>query len=230
MGLLERLGQDIAQRKIEVLAVVFPRLAREHGNDRAHRVFPDRALVAKPSAERVQLGDARALAHPELDAPVREQVERAHALGDPRRVIRGELDDSVREANATGALARGGEEDLGRRGVGVLLEEVMLDLPRVVVAEPVGELDLVERVVQQLVFASLVPRPGELVLVEDPELHRGSSLRFLPRYNTDSRGCIGASAAIVELVAIKDQAFTSGSDASPFMPANATARRLGSRR
>ena len=34
----------------------------------------------------------------------------------------------------------------------VLLEEVVLDLPGVVVAEPVGQLDLVERVLDQLVL------------------------------------------------------------------------------
>ena len=53
----------------------------------------------------------------------------------------------------------------------VLLEEVVLDLPRVVVAEPVGELDLVEAVLEQLVLAVVGPRARELVLVEDPEPH-----------------------------------------------------------
>ena len=67
-------------------------------------------------------------------------------------------------------LARG-EEHLGRGGVRVLLEEVVLDLPHVLDAELVGELDLVERVLDELVLASLVPGPAELVLVEDAELH-----------------------------------------------------------
>ena len=56
-----------------------------------------------------------------------------------------------------GALARRGEEHLGRRGVAVLLEEVVLDLPGVVVAEPVGQLDLVERVLEQLVLVVSLP-------------------------------------------------------------------------
>ena len=60
----------------------------------------------------------------------------------PRR----ELHDPVAEPDALGALARRGEEHLGGRGVRVLLEEVVLDLPDVVEAEPVGELDLLERV------------------------------------------------------------------------------------
>ena len=37
----------------------------------------------------------------------------------------------------------------------VLLEEVVLDLPDDVEAEPVGELDLVERVLDQLELAAL---------------------------------------------------------------------------
>jgi hypothetical protein len=39
----------------------------------------------------------------------------------------------------------------------VLLEEVMLDLPRVVEAKAVGELDLIERVVEQVVFVVATP-------------------------------------------------------------------------
>ncbi len=37
----------------------------------------------------------------------------------------------------------------GARGVGVLLEEVVLDLPHVLDAELVGELDLIERVLDE---------------------------------------------------------------------------------
>ena len=51
------------------------------------------------------------------------------------------------------ALAARGEEHLGRGGVRVLLEEVVLDLPRVVDAELVGELDLVERVLEEPLLA-----------------------------------------------------------------------------
>jgi hypothetical protein len=48
---------------------------------------------------------------------------------------------------------------------------VVLDLPGVVVAEAVGQLDLHERVLEEPVLAARFPRAGELVLVEDPELH-----------------------------------------------------------
>src|SRR5260221_8550907 len=43
--------------------------------------------------------------------------------------------------------------------------------PRVVVAKAVGELDLVEAVLEEFVFGVFVPRPRELVFIEDPEFH-----------------------------------------------------------
>ena len=69
------------------------------------------------------------------------------------------------------ALGTGGEEDLGRGGVRVLLEEVVLDLPGVVDPEPVGELYLVEGLVEEAELVSLLPGAWQLVLVEDSELH-----------------------------------------------------------
>ena len=45
----------------------------------------------------------------------------------------------------------------------------MLDLPRVVDAEPVGELHLVEGLLEQLLLGVVAPGARELVLVEDPE-------------------------------------------------------------
>src|SRR5262249_25579854 len=85
-------------------------------------------------------------------------------------------DDAVAEADALGARGARGQEDLGRRGVRVLLEEVVLDLPGEVDPEPVGQLHLRERLADKPRLAVLLPGPGELVLVEDAELHgRGSS-------------------------------------------------------
>ena len=48
----------------------------------------------------------------------------------------------------------------------------MLDLPQIVVTEPVGGFDLFESLLDQYAVVSfLVPGPGQLVLVEDSELH-----------------------------------------------------------
>jgi hypothetical protein len=64
------------------------------------------------------------IAGAELDAAVGEQVEHGDALGDAGRVVvlRRQVDDAVAEADALRALAAGREEDLGSRGVAVLLE------------------------------------------------------------------------------------------------------------
>jgi hypothetical protein len=47
----------------------------------------------------------------------------------------------------------------------------VLDLPDRVEAGAVGDLDLLERVVQEAVLAVVAPRSRELVLVEDAEAH-----------------------------------------------------------
>ena len=58
------------------------------------------------------------------------------------------------------SAASRGQEHLRRGGVGVLLEEVVLDLPHVVEPQPVGELDLLERLAEQLGLAVLVQGRG----------------------------------------------------------------------
>jgi hypothetical protein len=61
---------------------------------------------------------------------------------------------------------------LGRRGMRVFFEEVMLDFPDVVDAETVGELDLVERLLIQTQLGLLAPGLRQLMLVEQSEFHR----------------------------------------------------------
>ena len=121
---LARLGHDVAQGEVEVLAVVLPALLPEHRQEAAHGVLPHGPLVAEAPVERVQLGDAAALADAELDASVADQVERADPLGDSRRVVRRQLHDAVTEADPRRPLARRAEEHLRRRRVAVLLEDV----------------------------------------------------------------------------------------------------------
>src|SRR4051794_12053030 len=80
-------------------------------------------------------------------------------------------DDAVAQADVGRALAGRGEEHLRRRRVRVLLEEVVLHLPHRVEAQPVGQLDLLERLVDDAVLLATFPRTRKLVLVEDAELH-----------------------------------------------------------
>ena len=53
----------------------------------------------------------------------------------------------------------------------------MLDLPRMVVAQPVGQLDLVERILVEPVLVAGVPGAGQLQFVENTEFHGASSGR-----------------------------------------------------
>jgi hypothetical protein len=55
--------------------------------------------------------------------------------------------------------------------VGILFEKVMLDFPRVVDAQPIGEGNLVKRITEHAMFVAVLPRPRELVFVEDAESH-----------------------------------------------------------
>ncbi len=53
------------------------------------------------------------------------------------------LHDAVTQPDAFRPLRTRGEKHLGRRGVRVLFEKMMLDFPRAVEAQPIGELDLI---------------------------------------------------------------------------------------
>src|ERR1051325_1109128 len=115
MRLLPRLRQYISRRKVEMRSVVFHAAVLEHRNDAADRVFEDRALAFHRDAEGLELGDARALAHAELDATVAQEIEYGDAFGDFRRMTRRQLNDAVTQANVLRSLARGAQENFRRR-------------------------------------------------------------------------------------------------------------------
>jgi hypothetical protein len=70
--LLPRLGDHVAGREVEELAVVFHRVLGEARDQDAHRLLPDVALVAHAAAERVELDRPLALAQAQLDPPARQ--------------------------------------------------------------------------------------------------------------------------------------------------------------
>ena len=111
-------------------------------------------------AEALELDARGRFAGAPVDAAVGDEVERGDALGDAGgMVVAGRRQHhAVADADAPGARGAGGEEHLGRRGVGVLLEEVVLDLPDVVDAEPIGQLDLRQRVLEQAVLGACPSR------------------------------------------------------------------------
>ena len=112
-----------------------------------------RALLDRIEAdiEAAELHQRRAFAGAEFDAAVGDEIERRDALGDPRRVIvfRRHQADAVAETDVLGALRAGREKYFRRRGVRIFLEEMVLDFPGVIDAEPVGEFDLIERLLKQ---------------------------------------------------------------------------------
>ena len=67
----------------------------------------------------------------------------------------------------------------------VLLQEMVLHLPGVIIAELVGQLDLVKRILIQLPFVIRPPRARQLQLVEDAEFH-GLSPDLLPSIPPDT--------------------------------------------
>mgnify|MGYP003694086097 CR=1 FL=1 len=91
------------------------------------------------------------LAGAELDAAVGDEIERGDALGDARRVIvvrRHQARCRGRGGCAWCAAQQAARNTSGAERVRVLLEEVVLDFPGVVDAELVGELDLIERLLE----------------------------------------------------------------------------------
>ena len=174
MRLLHRLRDHVARRHPEEPAVV-TRVGspRQHQRDLCHRLLPHGALLTGIDPEALELHARRRLAGAEFDPAAGDQVEHRDALRHPGGMVvaRRHEDDAVAEADATRARRARREEHLGSRRVRVLLEEVMLDLPRVVDPEPVGELDLLEGVVDQALLVVGLPGPRQLVLVEDAELH-----------------------------------------------------------
>ena len=121
---------------------------------------------------------------PTSSRPPRQDVEHGRPLGDLDRVV--ELghadDDAVADADVLRQHRARGEEQLRRRAVRVLLEEVVLDRPHRVEAQLVGQLHLLERVVVHRALGLAGPRPRHRELVEDSEFHLlASAIRILWR-------------------------------------------------
>ena len=161
MRLLHRLRNNVAHRHREVLALESGvRIHRHHVRDLLDGLTPHRAPLGRVDAEAFEFGATRRFARAEIDAAIRHQIERRDALGDTRGlVVSGRHQrDAMAEADVLRALRRRREKHLRRGRVRVLFEEVVLNFPRVVDAELVGEFNLRKRVLKQLLFATLAPR------------------------------------------------------------------------
>ena len=178
MGALHRLRDDVTRWHLHEAAVdAGERCLRQAAQRDLQSLEPRIALGRRIDLEPAELRLRTRLTRSELHPPARQQVEGGHPLGRAGRVVvaRRGLNDAVAEPDVLGPLTARAEEDLGRRGMAVLLQEVVLDLPHHVEAETIGQLDLLERVLQEAVLGVHLPRARQLVLVEDPELHAAPS-------------------------------------------------------
>ena len=168
---LHGFGQHVAHRHLVPLGVQLDALVLEHGNDAADRVFPDLPLGLHVAVEAAEFGYRRGFAGAHLDAAVGDEIEAGDTFGDALRRVGGELDDAVAEPDVLGALAGRAEEYLRRRRMRVLFEEVVLDLPSVIVAEPVCQFHLGERILVELAFIVDAPRARQLQFIKNAKLH-----------------------------------------------------------
>ena len=143
----------------------------EHWKDRAHGLLEHFLLGFHVAAERRQLGDRGALAHPEFNASLAEEIEHRDALGDARRMIGGELENAVTEPDVFGALAGGGEKGFRRRRMRIFFQKMVFHHPGIVVAKPVGGFQLRQRVLIKLQLIAGLPRARQLQLIKDAEFH-----------------------------------------------------------
>jgi hypothetical protein len=133
----------------------------DHAADRDfQRLFPLCPFVGGVDVEAAQLADRGRFAGTELNPSIRNQVEGRDAFGDSGRMVDGrrEMHDPESQPDALGSLAGRGQKHLRCGGMAVLLEEVVLGQPDRGEASPVGELDLVETVLQQDVLVVRCPR------------------------------------------------------------------------
>jgi hypothetical protein len=108
-----------------------------------------------------------------MQAAARQDVERRGLLGDLDRVVelRHADHDAVADLDALSQHRTGGQEQLGRRAVGIFLEEMVLDRPDMLEAQFVGELHLLEAVVVDGALGLARPRTRHRNLIEQAELH-----------------------------------------------------------
>ncbi len=149
MRLLQRFRHQVSARHVKIRpAKPGIRTHCQHVGGLFGRLAPHLGLFLRRDAEAFHLECRGQLAGAPVRPTVRYQVQRCNAFRHARGMIvfRRHQRNAVSETDAFGALGAGGEEDLRRRGMRVFLQEVMFDLPHVVDAKPVAELDLRQRI------------------------------------------------------------------------------------
>jgi hypothetical protein len=113
MRLLIRLGNNVARRNLDELALVAGEwIFHQHPHGDAHAFHLHVLLLGLGHEKSAQLGFSSARAGAEFDAAVADEIERRDALGHARRMIdvRRRLDDAMADADVPGALADRGQK------------------------------------------------------------------------------------------------------------------------
>ena len=192
--LLERLGDDVAGRHLETGALPAEVIVGPHLRDHPTELVPRLLRVVGIGAEPAEFGPRARSGRAQLQAAVRDGVERCRPLGNPDRVVHlGHAHHgTVAHSDALRLRRDGREEHLGRGAVRVLLEEVMLHRPDVVEPQLVGHPALFERIVVCQPFVGPAERPRHRQLVEDPELHHAVLAQRLQRRPSRKMVRVGA--------------------------------------
>ena len=189
--LLQRLGNHVARRHLDVLALEAGERLLDHAADRdlegllphgrACRRGRCRSRRARPTDDPSPVPNSTRPLDRWSSVATRSAMRAGWLIGGRQ------VHDAEAEPDVLGALARRGQEHLGRGGVAVLLEEVVLGEPHRGEAGLVGGLHLVETVLEQLVLVVLRPRPRQRELVEQRDLHCVTS----DVSRSERVGCVG---------------------------------------
>ena len=181
MWLLDRLRDHAPGRNLHQLAVILedvfgPRFDDNFGG------LPDLfACALVIDAEAVQFLDGRGAAQAKFDPAVADDIEHGSLFRhlDGMVELKRQQPHAMGDANIFGALADGAKEHFGRGTMRIFLQEVMLDLPHEIETEPIAELDLLQRLPVDIVFAAVIPRPGHLHFKMQTEFHNSSVIDVL---------------------------------------------------
>ena len=150
-----------------------PALARPRLADHAHRLVEPLGRLLGRDAEPGEFVSPIAFADPEIEPPVRQQVEGRGLLGDQDRVVPGQHHDRGAEPNALGARGQIGEQAHRRRHL-AKAGEMVLDQKNARKTEFLGLDDIIDEVVIGGAVArraAACARPAE-----KPELHASPPL------------------------------------------------------
>ena len=148
MRILHRLGQDRSLGHRHGRSSMGDAFLGPQARQQVHVLVPGDLGRVRVDTEATELGPGGGPRRAELEAPAGQDVEHRRPLGDSDRVVHlWHADDcAVPDTDPLGLHGHGREEQLRRRAVRVLLEEVMFDRPHRVEAELVGQPRLLERV------------------------------------------------------------------------------------